>query len=96
MKQFIKLIYIVTAILFLSCNSFGQQKDDYSTKIDSLIEAVNPRTFNGVVLISQNGKTKYSKAYGFANFDKKTPLKLDNEFEIMSNCSLTLFQTALI
>ena len=85
MKQFIKLIYIVTAILFSNCNSFGQQKDDYSTKIDSLVEAVNPRTFNGVILISQNDKIKYSKAYGFANFDKKTPLKLDGEFEIMSN-----------
>lgn len=40
---------------------------------------------NGVILITQNGKTKYSKAYGYANFDKKTQLNLESQFEIMSN-----------
>lgn len=64
---------------------YSQQKDDYSAKIDSLIKDTSIRPFNGVILITQNGKTKYSKAHGYANFDKKTPLKLSDQFEIMSN-----------
>ncbi|MBF4493266.1 beta-lactamase family protein [Flavobacterium sp. MR2016-29] len=71
--------------LFSNCNSFAQKKDDYSAKIDSLIQNTKNPVFNGVVLISKNGKTLYSKAYGFANFETKKPLKLDSQFEIMSN-----------
>jgi D-alanyl-D-alanine carboxypeptidase len=71
--------------LFTNCNSFGQQKEDYSSKIDSLVKTTSVRPFNGVILIAQKGKIKYSKAYGFANFENKTPLKIDDQFEIMSN-----------
>jgi CubicO group peptidase (beta-lactamase class C family) len=85
MKQIFRLTYLIIALLFSSCNSYRQQKDDYSIKIDSLIKNINVRPFNGVILIAQNGRTKYSKAYGYANFDKKTPLKVSDQFEIMSN-----------
>lgn len=85
MTQIFKLTFIAIAFLFMSCNSSAQLKDDYSAKIDSLIKIQNPYNFNGVVLISKNGKIKYSKAFGFTNFNKKIPLKLDNKFEIMSN-----------
>ena len=84
MKIFFKTTFIFLVIYF-SQICYSQSKDDYSFKIDSLIKTTNPRVFNGVILISQNQKIKYSKAFGFANFDKKTPLKLDNQFEIMSN-----------
>ncbi len=85
MTRIFKLAFIAIAFLFLSCNSSAQAKDDYSARIDSLIKATIPYSFNGIILISKNGKTKYSKAYGFTNFNKKTPLKLDDSFEIMSN-----------
>lgn len=85
MKQIFRLVHLIIALLFSGCNSYGQQKDDYSAKIDSLIKNTNVRPFNGVILITQNGKTKYSKAYGYANFEKKIPLKLSDQFEIMSN-----------
>lgn len=85
MKQTYRLTYLIIALLFSGGNVYAQQKDDYSTKIDSLIKNINVRPFNGVILITQNGKTKYSKAYGYANFDKKTPLKSSDQFEIMSN-----------
>lgn len=85
MTQIFKLTFIAITLLFISCNSSAQQKDDYSVKIDSLIKTQNPHNFNGVILISKKGKIKYSKAYGFTNFNKKTPLKLDDKFEIMSN-----------
>lgn len=85
MTLFFKLSILIVAILFISCNSSTHQKNDYSSKIDSLISSENPRPFNGVVLLTQNGKVKYSKIFGYKNFDLKTPLKQDDQFEIMSN-----------
>ena len=86
MNQIFKNTYILSfLILFTNCNSFSQKSNNYYAKIDSLIKTTNVRQFNGVILIAENGKTKYSKAYGFTNFDKKTELNIDNQFEIMSN-----------
>ena len=82
MKQIFRLTFL--AILFTSYNSFAQQKKNYSKQIDSLLRTKSPREFNGVVYIQQNGKTKYAKAYGFADFNKKTPLKIDDKFSTMS------------
>ena len=86
MKIIFKIAYkFVFIILFTSCNSFGQKITNYSTKIDSLIKTTNIRKFNGVILVTENGKIKYSKSYGFKNFEKKTELNIDDQFEIMSN-----------
>lgn len=71
-------------ILLSNCNSFAQKKDNYTNQIDSLIKVAEPK-FNGVILITQKGKTLYNKGYGFANFETKKPLKVDRQFEIMSN-----------
>ncbi|MCU0341077.1 MAG: beta-lactamase family protein [Spirosomaceae bacterium] len=48
-------------------------KDDYSSKIDSLIRAKNPRVFNGIVWITKKGDTKYLKTSGYSNLETKTP-----------------------
>lgn len=55
-----------------------------SKQIDSLLNAPTTKPFNGIVLISQNGKINYSKTSGYSNFEKKTPLKLGNQFVIGS------------
>jgi CubicO group peptidase (beta-lactamase class C family) len=70
---------------FLLTFSLSFAQPNYTHKIDSLITTKNPRTFNGVILITKNGKIQYSKAYGFQNINTKTPLKLNDQFEIMSN-----------
>lgn len=57
----------------------------YINKIDSLIKSEQPRKFNGVVLITQYGQVKYSKAVGYSNFAKKTPISLTDNFRIQSN-----------
>ncbi|MCD9574566.1 serine hydrolase domain-containing protein [Flavobacterium soyae] len=82
--------YKIPALLLLTfllsyCNSSAQKKDDYTAKIDSLVEHTTSPIFNGAVLISKNGKTLYSKAKGFANFETKKPLTINSQFEIMSN-----------
>lgn len=85
MKQTLILLVIFLASLLVSYNSYGQEKNDYSAKIDSLIKTTKPRSFSGVILITQKGKTKYKNAFGYANFEKKTPLTADDNFIIMSN-----------
>lgn len=85
MTQPFRLFTIFLVPLLISFSSYGQEKDDYSSKIDSLIKMTNPRSFNGVILITQKGKTKYKKAFGYSNLENKTPLKTKDNFIIMSN-----------
>ena len=85
---------LILASVFIGCsnkeskstriNSY-QVVDDYSAKIDSLIRTTNPRKFNGVILINQSGKEKYSKAFGYSNFENNTPITLQDNFRIQSN-----------
>lgn len=79
-----KQLTLTTILLFLSMLCFGQNRAFYK-KFDSLIHAQNPRPFNGVILLTKNGKVKYSKVKGFQNFETKKPLSFDDQFEIMSN-----------
>lgn len=85
MKYFFKFILSIVSILFFNCNLFGQQTDVYSKKNDSLIQLKNPRIFNGVILITKKNKVIYQKAFGYSDFDKKTPLTLKDNFRIQSN-----------
>lgn len=86
MKQLIKIIFAITVLFMLmNCNSSKMVSDNYSQRIDSLVQTKNNGAFNGVILITENGKTKYSKAYGLENFNTKISLKLNGQFEIMSN-----------
>jgi D-alanyl-D-alanine carboxypeptidase len=68
-----------------SDTSYAEKNDDYSARIDSLIQETSPRNFNGVILITQNGETKYLKAYGYSDIANKIPLKPEHNFRIMSN-----------
>lgn len=85
MKRFFKFLPFIFSVLFASYKLHGQQKENYSAKIDSLIQLTNPRNFNGIVLITQKGKIKYSKAFGYSDIEKKTPLTLKDNFRIQSN-----------
>lgn len=81
-----KLLTRFFCYLLLSISSICfAQKDKYKQKIDSLIQVKSPRTFNGVVLVTRNGKVEYSRAYGIKNAKTRIPLKPNDQFEIMSN-----------
>ncbi len=77
--------YILFLIIFLKATigTFGQQST-IASQIDSLISSNSPRPFNGVILISQKGKTKYSKIFGYSDIDLKVPLKQNDQFVIGS------------
>lgn len=85
MKRYFKFLPFIFSVFFVSYNLYAQQKENYTAKIDSLIQLTNPRNFNGVVLITQKGKIKYSKAFGYSDIEKKTPLTLKDNFRIQSN-----------
>lgn len=85
MKKISKLLFFIFLYIFIFCDSYGQLKDDYSVKIDSLIQTKNPRSFNGIIWITKKGKTKYLKMYGYSNFETKTPFTLKDNFRIQSN-----------
>lgn len=85
LNRFVKFLLFIFPMLVVNESSYGQQQDDYSDKIDSLIQLTTPRPFNGVILITQNGRTKYAKASGYSNVEKKTPLTLKDPFRIQSN-----------
>lgn len=72
------LIFFKTTIV-----TFGQQ-NNVEKQIDSLISAKTTKPFNGIILISQKGKTKYSKMYGYSDIDKKKVLKMNDQFVIGS------------
>ena len=78
MKYILLLIFLKSTIV-----TFGQQ-NIINEQIDSLISTKSTKPFNGVILISQKGKTKYSKIFGYSNIDKKESLKLNDQFVIGS------------
>jgi D-alanyl-D-alanine carboxypeptidase len=80
-----KLLFTGVFSTLLSITVTAQKKDAYTHKIDSIITASSPIQFNGVVLVAQKGKTQYLKTNGYKDFEKKIPLKTDDQFEIMSN-----------
>ncbi|MCA1918217.1 MAG: beta-lactamase family protein [Flavobacterium piscis] len=85
MTSNLRITFILSSILLFSSSFLSaQKKNNYAAQIDSLISVSNP-IFNGVVLIAKNGKTVYSKVYGFTNFQTRKYLKTDSQFEIMSN-----------
>ncbi len=63
--------------------AYGQSVDCVK-QIDSLLSNPTAKPFNGVVLISQNGKNDYLKTYGYSDIEKKVPLKIKDQFVIGS------------
>jgi hypothetical protein len=56
-------------LLFIT-TSFGQHPDK---RIDPIITAKTTKLFNGIIFISQNEKTKYSKVFGYSDLEKRHP-----------------------
>ena len=69
--------------LFASCQAPLPEGDEHlARKLDSLF--LNVADFSGVVLVADNGKTIYNKAFGYRNFEDKTPLRVSDIFEMAS------------
>ncbi|MDA6069975.1 beta-lactamase family protein [Flavobacterium sp. AC] len=60
------------------------QNANFEKQIDALISAKTEKPFNGIIFISQKGKTKYFKALGYSDLNKKASLQLNDQFVIGS------------
>jgi D-alanyl-D-alanine carboxypeptidase len=78
-KSIFVLFFLLTII-----SKTGLSQAIFAPRIDSLLEANKKRFFNGIILVSQNNKTIYSKVKGFSNLENKTLLVIDNQFVIGS------------
>ncbi|KQT20543.1 hypothetical protein ASG31_17400 [Chryseobacterium sp. Leaf404] len=85
MRNIFRWAAFIAAFALSSCqSSSAQQIENFPSKIDSLVKIKNPRSFNGVVFIQQNGKEIYSKACGYSDFKRKSLLKISDKFSTMS------------
>lgn len=86
-KSSCKIIFsslLCLAFIFFSLKTdvYSQEKID---KIDALIQAYNDTgTFNGAVLVAENGKVIYKKGFGPANREWDIPNKPDTKFRLGS------------
>src|SRR5258705_1758503 len=64
-------------LLFVTSNAFSQQE-----KYDSLF--ATQKDFSGVVLVADNGKKIYHKAFGYREFENQIPLQTSDIFELAS------------
>jgi CubicO group peptidase (beta-lactamase class C family) len=64
-------------LLIITNNAFSQQE-----KLGSLFAA--QKDFSGVVLIAENGKPVYQKAFGYREFADQIPLQTSDIFELAS------------
>jgi D-alanyl-D-alanine carboxypeptidase len=78
-------VALTAATIFTIVTAKAQNNTRLAERLDSLIQTTAPRKFNGVIQISKGKKTLYQKAYGYADLEKKIPLRLDDNFVIMSN-----------
>lgn len=75
---------IVFLLLYIPFVTFSQHTDKIS-KIDSALTYLNQRQlFNGTVLIGENGKVLYKKAFGIANPKTLKPLTTASSFNLAS------------
>ena len=77
-RSFFVLGVIITS--FASNTSAQTEK-----KLDSLFKSLaGDGDFNGTVIVADQGKPIYEKAFGYANFDTKQPLENQTMFELAS------------
>lgn len=78
-------ILLFIAVLTASCQKKGEALVDNPSityQIDSLFNGAPD--FSGVVLIAEQGKPVYEKAFGFRNFDTRIPITTSDIFEMAS------------
>lgn len=76
--------YVLIVILFFALMAQAVNGQSIDKQIDSLLDAKTNIPFNGIILISQNGKTIYKNKIGFSDIENQKILDWDNQFIIGS------------
>jgi len=84
--QLMKFSILILAFAFLtSYQTFGQQKtENYADLTANINSIIANNSFNGVVFLTKDSTTIYSKATGYSDLEKKTPLTINDQFVIGS------------
>src|SRR5690554_1777347 len=78
-----KILSILIACFFLNSNKVFSQKFEF--KIDSLLTSKYQSDAPGAAfLIAEKGNIIYQKAFGLSNLELKTPMKINQVFELGS------------
>ncbi|MGB5497732.1 MAG: serine hydrolase domain-containing protein [Maribacter sp.] len=86
-----KLLLILTAFLIIGFHGKAQINIKV---IDSIVQnAASTESFEGTVLIAENGNVAYQKSFGFKDKDKAIPIENSTSFSI---ASITKLFTAII
>jgi D-alanyl-D-alanine carboxypeptidase len=75
--------YVLLLSFIFSISLFGQDIK-LIKRIDSLLLAKTQKPFNGIIMLSKGGKVMYKKIKGQADIEKRTTLKLNDQFVIGS------------
>ncbi|REC63994.1 serine hydrolase [Chryseobacterium pennae] len=89
-----RVLMTVLSIFLYSCLSAQQKQNFIRSKIDSLLDIKTEKAFNGVILISQNGQTLYSKVKGYSNIERRILIGPDDQF--ISGSIAKQFTSALV
>lgn len=79
------IIIIIIFLFFTSCQNSEQiKKGNFTNLISEFNSILETNNFNGVVLVTQDSTTIYSKAMGYSDIEKKTPMLIKDHFVIGS------------
>jgi CubicO group peptidase (beta-lactamase class C family) len=78
-----KSVSLLLALLY-SFHSFAGPMVSIETS-DELNAYIAKSSFNGVVLVAKDNTILFKKAFGVKDFDSKTPLSVNDKFQIGSN-----------
>ncbi|QDZ08488.1 beta-lactamase family protein [Sphingomonas panacisoli] len=82
--KFVKIIALALMSQACAVMAFAAP-NSIETRMDALLNPyVASAQFNGVVIVTKQGKTIFAKAYGMANYEFGVPNRLDTRFKIAS------------
>ncbi|NMM50211.1 serine hydrolase domain-containing protein [Marinigracilibium pacificum] len=92
-----RLVLFLLLIQASTLTFFGQSKSSIKNFNSFLEESYRIGDFSGIALISQKGKVKYDKAFGYAEFQDEELLTSDTEFNLNSGSDIAkLLSIALL
>jgi CubicO group peptidase (beta-lactamase class C family) len=87
------LVGFLMTIIWLVSGAQNLSADKINLLVDTITEN---KSFNGVILIAENGRSVYEKAFGYRTYADKKALRKDDVFELASVskqfCALVIMQ----
>lgn len=76
--------YWICVLLWVTTTSALSQISTLKGQLDSLLQSPTNEPFNGIVMITQKGKTLYLRTSGWSDIERKNPINKDAQFVVGS------------